>query len=187
MIPGANKSPIIKWDWQFLPEPRARPMTYQTTNSLRRSRGKSHILFYRSSHLSKSKSITGAGATNGYRMFSTWYPSAIDDYRNARLGYKACIIALGYEICFKERLKLQIIYTRLCIRNTSVRYIGTSILYVRVSNGHRICLEYSGIQSIERVASRVDNMLSYQKYVNYGSESSGTLRTFDFSIAKLNG
>jgi len=52
----------------------ARPMTYQTTNSLRRSRRKSYILFYRSSHLSKSKSITGAGATNGYRMFSTWYP-----------------------------------------------------------------------------------------------------------------
>lgn len=68
-------------------------MTYQTTNSLRR---KSYIPFYRSSHLSKSKSITGAGATNGYRMFSTWYPSAIDDHRNARLGYKAsCIIAFA--------------------------------------------------------------------------------------------
>lgn len=86
-------------------------MTYQTTNSLRRSRRKSHIPFYRSSHLSKSKSITGAGATNGYRMFSTWYPSAIHDHRNARLGYKACIIAFGYKIsCFKERLKLQMIY-----------------------------------------------------------------------------
>lgn len=70
-------------------------MTYQTANSLRRSRRKSHIPFYRSSHLSKSKSITGAGATNGYRMFSTWYPSAIDDYRNARLGYKA------WHYCFR--------------------------------------------------------------------------------------
>lgn len=129
MIPGANKSPIIKWDWAIFARNHARSMTYQTTNSLRRSRRKSHILFYRSSHLSKSKSITGAGATNGYRMFSTWYPSTIDDHRNARLGYKACIIAFGYKIsCSKRRLKLQIIYT------VAYTLCSCILCIVRVSN-----------------------------------------------------
>lgn len=116
-------------------------MTYQTTNLLRRSRRKNHIPFYRSSHLSKSKSITGAGATNGYQMFSTWYPSAIDDYWNARLGYKAsCIIAFGYKICFKEHLKLQITYT------LYIRCI--SIIYACIEQTE-ISLEYFGTYFIE--------------------------------------
>lgn len=111
----------------------AHSMTYQTINSLRRSRRKSHIPFYRSSHLSKSKSITGAGATNGYRMFSTWYPSAIDDHRNARLGYKAsCIIAFA--------LLLQNVMLQGALETTNnlynCVYLYTWMLYVRISNRH---------------------------------------------------
>lgn len=140
----------------------ARSMTYQTINSLRRSRRKSHIPFYRSSHLSKSKSITGAGATNGYRMFSTWYPSAIDDHWNARLEYKAsCIIAFA--------LLLQNVMLQGALETTNNLY-NCVYLYIYVTRAYieqiGMCLEYTRIYSIEFITLHVGEQAKSQKYVN---------------------
>lgn len=73
-------------------------------------------------------------------MFSTWYPSAIDDHRNARLGYKAYIIAFGYKIMLQGVFELQIIYTAVYTLDLCI-----PILHMHVLNRQDVSQELRNI------------------------------------------
>ena len=183
MIPGVNKSPpIIKWDWQFSPRNRARPMTYQTTNSLRRSRRKKpYSLLSRFASIRIQVDYRCAGATNGYRMFlDTVYPSAIDDHRNARLGYKACIIAFGYKIsCSEERSRsykwfISYLYIPVLLHYTYA-YRTDRDVFREFSNIYWTCFSY---------AAHVDEYAKITKICKLIMDSTHPMACSRFSIVR---